>query len=143
MTYASFICVHLLTRDVYVHLYEHHKKCICTSIYTSHEMYVYTSNSMYVHLKTCMYIAQRCICTSHEMYVYTSCSLCIHDSYIQPTAFGVSFLQSQNSIYYLVLIAFGVSLPRSVGNRPIRLRFENEIKRCPKCNSRSHVTIYM
>ena len=118
---------------------------VCTSceMTPTREMYVYTSCSMYVNLKKCMYITQRCICTSHEMYVYTSCSPCIHPLYIQPSAFGVSFLKSQNSIYYLILIAFGESLPRSVGNRPIRLRFENEIERCPKSNSRSHVTIFM
>jgi len=56
-----------------------------------------------------------------------------HVTNIQPTEFEVSFLQSQNSIEYLVLYVVFV-WQRSVDNRQIRFRLENEIEGHSKHN---------
>jgi len=50
---------------------------------------------------------------------------------IQPIAFGVSFLQFQTSIEYLI---FYVSLPRSVKKRQIPLSLGNLVESHFKCN---------
>ena len=51
--------------------------------------------------------------------------------FVQPVAFGVSFLQSQISIHDLF---FKSLLPRSVEKRPMRLRLEIEIQWHSECN---------
>ena len=154
------------------------RKYVFTHAYTY--MYVNMYTYIYTHIHVCgawrgykihwhthVYLAYTCIQICVHVCVYTSYldAVLVADSQLlhihtntfkytilQPIWFGVSFLQSQNSIYYLVL---DVSFATSVEKRSIRLRLENEIKWNSKCDrlyldaalcaasARQYVRVYM